>query len=212
LNLVASQLGFTCDDLGENTIELSWTGGSSGSCEITVMVEDNIKPIAEVSFINVTLDANGLAEITPEDLDDGSYDNCGTLEFDLSKSRFTCEDTGSNTVVFTATDASGNSTTVNTIVFVNANPGTCTEPARDNDYVFLYPNPTNGLVKISTPDDVTVEQVFVFDKRGRFIMSEEFDKSDLEYGFRLDGVQNAVYTLRILTNEGEIIRRLIIRN
>ncbi|SFN32637.1 Por secretion system C-terminal sorting domain-containing protein [Salegentibacter flavus] len=212
LNLVASQLDFTCDDLGENTIELSWTGGSSGSCEITVMVEDNIKPIAEVSFINVTLDANGLAEITPEDLDAGSYDNCGTLNFDLSKSRFTCEDTGQNTVALALTDASGNSTTVNTIVFVNANPGTCTEPARDNDYLFLYPNPTDGLVKIFTPDDVTVEQVFVFDKRGRFIMSEEFDKSDLEYGFRLDGVQNAVYTLRILTNEGEIIRRLIIRN
>ncbi|WP_081212365.1 HYR domain-containing protein [Salegentibacter sediminis] len=212
LNLVASQLDFTCDNIGENTIELSWTGQSNDSCEIKVIVEDNIKPVAQVSFISVTLDENGLAEVAPEDLDDGSYDNCGDLTFSLDKTRFTCEDTGQNSVSFTITDASGNSSSINTIVSVNANPGTCTEPVRDNDYVFLYPNPTDGLVKISTPQEVTVEQVFVFDKRGRLILSKDFDKSDLEYELQIDGVQNAVYTLQLLTNEGEIIRRLIIRN
>ncbi|MGY5850431.1 Ig-like domain-containing protein, partial [Salegentibacter sp. F14] len=212
LNLVASQLEFNCEDIGENVIELSWTGERSGSCEITVVVEDNMQPTAKVTFISVILDENGIAEIAPEDLDNGSSDNCGEVIFSVSKSRFTCEDTGQNTVSLTLTDPSGNSTSLNTIVFVNANPGSCTEPPRDNDYVFLYPNPTDGLVKISTPQDITVEQVFVFDKRGRFILSKAFDKSDQEYELQIDGVQNAVYTLRIITNEDEIIRRLIIRN
>ncbi|HEY9184456.1 MAG TPA: T9SS type A sorting domain-containing protein, partial [Salegentibacter sp.] len=212
LSLVASQLNFTCDDLGENSVELSWTGQDVGSCELIVMVEDNIKPVAEVGIIGVTLEANGRVEITPEDLDAGSSDNCGSLDFSLSKTRFTCQDTGQNTVVFTVTDASGNSVSVNTVVFVNATPGTCTEPVRDNDYLFLYPNPTDGLVKISPPSGVMINQVFVFDKRGRLILSKDFDKSDLEYELQLDGVQNAVYTLKILTDEGEVIRRLIVRN
>jgi hypothetical protein len=54
------------------------------------------------------LDENGEATISPEDVDNGSYDpEGGTIELSIDKSDFTCADLGENSVTLTVTDEEG---------------------------------------------------------------------------------------------------------
>jgi hypothetical protein len=109
---------FSCADLGENTVTLTVTdvNGNSSSSTATITVEDNIPPTVITQSFSIDL-ANGVANITPSNIDDGTFDNC---EFTLSidKDTFTCSDIGDHTVTLTATDSSGNSTSETAIVTV----------------------------------------------------------------------------------------------
>lgn len=210
--LEVSQLEFTCADLGENQIQVNWSGETSGSCEVLVVVEDQTPPVVQAEDLSVVLDNNGRAEVSPQDVDQGSFDNCGEVDFNLSQSVFTCEDVGENFIDFTVTDESGNSTTSNVRIFVNANPGTCSEiPAEGTDYIFIYPNPSSGNFTTATPAGIVIDRIVIFDKRGRYLLERDFPKNATEYQMNLSGVSEAVYVLRIFTNEGEFIRRLLIR-
>jgi hypothetical protein len=55
------------------------------------------------------LDENGTVTITPEDIDQGSTDNCGIESMELSQTEFTWSDIGTQEVIFTVTDLAGNS-------------------------------------------------------------------------------------------------------
>ncbi|MGY5848001.1 Ig-like domain-containing protein [Salegentibacter sp. HM20] len=211
LNLSASKLGFDCSDLGENSIELSWSGQSSGDCEIKIIVEDTTPPVLEVNIISISLDEDGFAEISAEELDAGSYDNCGDVSLSLNRTSFSCEDLGQNSVLLTATDVSGNMRSTNTIVFVNASPGICRKPGEFVDETFISPNPTSGEIEIFTPEDMLLERIVVFDTRGRYIKEKEFtNRSD--YRMQLNGLQDAVYILHIFTSRRVLIKKLILRN
>jgi hypothetical protein len=115
-----SQSTFDCDDLGTNTITFTATdaGGNATSQTVTVIVQDNIDPVASASNITRSLDANGVVTITPNDIDNGSTDNCGIVSKVLSQTAFGCDDIGVNTVTLTVTDASGNSDQVTATVTV----------------------------------------------------------------------------------------------
>ncbi|MGB1316335.1 MAG: gliding motility-associated C-terminal domain-containing protein, partial [Chitinophagales bacterium] len=111
---------FTCADIGANTVVLTATdvNGNSSSCNATVTVQDNIAPVAICQNITVQLDAAGNANILPTDIDNGSFDNCGTMTLSLNDSSFTCSDVGNNTVTLTADDGNGNTSTCTAIVTV----------------------------------------------------------------------------------------------
>ena len=115
-----SQSSFDCDDLGTNTITFTATdaGGNATSQTVTVIVQDNIDPVASASNITRSLDANGLVIITPNDIDNGSTDNCAILSKVLSQTSFGCDDIGDNIITLTVTDASGNSDQVSATVTV----------------------------------------------------------------------------------------------
>jgi len=81
--------------------------GNSSTCNAIVTVVDDIFPVALCQDISVTL-SGGVATIAPQDIDNGSYDNCGIVSRSLSKSTFTCEDIGTISVILTVTDPSGN--------------------------------------------------------------------------------------------------------
>ena len=109
-NISASVTAFTCADTGVNLVTLTVTdvNGNASSCQSNVTVRDTISPIVACQDINIYLDATGAATITGNDLDNGSTDNCSSLEFSLDKTSFACENVGPNTVTLTATDGSGN--------------------------------------------------------------------------------------------------------
>ena len=83
-----------------------------------VTIIDTIKPIAIAQNIDVYLDTNGQANITASMLDNGSSDNCSAISFAVSKESFECGDLGANTVTFTVTDASNNSSSTTAVVTV----------------------------------------------------------------------------------------------
>ena len=71
---------------------------------------DTEDPIAICQNATVSLDENGVAIVSGEDVDGGSSDNSGFVSFSVSPNTFDCDDIGATiTVTLTVTDPSGNS-------------------------------------------------------------------------------------------------------
>ena len=92
--------------------------GNTSNCNFDVVVQDHQDPTAVCQPLTITLDASGNASITEDAINNGSSDACGGLTFDTDITDFDCSDIGSNTVVLTVTDASGNTDTCTTTVTV----------------------------------------------------------------------------------------------
>lgn len=121
IGLDLSQFSFNCDDIGMNTVTLFVTdsAGNQNTCEAIVTVVDETPPNIICSDITIALNEDGIATIVPSDIDQNdSTDNCGILESSLSATMFTCDEVGDNTILFTVTDMSGNTSTCDVIVTV----------------------------------------------------------------------------------------------
>jgi hypothetical protein len=120
ISLTAGQTSFTCANIGANTVSLTATdaSGNSSSCNATVTVLDTVSPVANCQNVTIYLDANGAASITAADINNNSTDNCAIISLTAGQTSFTCANIGANTVSFTATDASGNSSSCNATVTV----------------------------------------------------------------------------------------------
>jgi hypothetical protein len=208
LTLEASRLNFSCSDLGMVQIQLDYSGAQTGSCTINVEVRDEIPPFINTDIVELTLDDEGFAYL--EEGDVLAENNCGQqFIYRFSKSVFNCEDVGVNTVNVEVEDANGNIAEKNIEVRVNGEA--CEIPDNEDlEFLFIYPNPNNGTFTIATPEGMQVEQVRVFDSRGRFILQKEYKDIARFYRMTIEGVESSVYTLQIFTNEGVVVKRVII--
>jgi gliding motility-associated-like protein len=97
------------------TTIVTWTvtdnGGNATSVDQIVTVFDTTHPVLFTNNLNVVLDVNGNTAISIQDVDNGSTDNCGIEVMTLSQYNFDCSHVGNNSVIVTATDYSGNTTT-----------------------------------------------------------------------------------------------------
>nr|MBX2828925.1 HYR domain-containing protein [Flavobacteriaceae bacterium] len=111
---------FTCADVGANTVTLTVTdvNGNTANCIAIVTVLDDINPTAVCQNITLSLDGNGMATITPDQIDGGSSDFCGIASMSVSPNTFDCSNLGANTVTLTVTDTSGNTDTCTAIVTI----------------------------------------------------------------------------------------------
>lgn len=111
--------------------------GNTNSITIDFEVLDRTNPTATCnSGINLSLNNQGFATLSVQQLDNGSNDNCGIASYQISQSNFTCADIGFNRVTLTVTDLAGNIATCTTSVIVSE---------------------TNAPVFSTTPADVTVD-------------------------------------------------------
>ncbi|MBZ9630618.1 tandem-95 repeat protein [Salegentibacter sp. LM13S] len=209
INPTASRLNFTCEDLGTAIIQLDYSGEQTGSCMINVDVSDELPPEIDTNLVELTLNPEGFAYL--EETDILAEDNCSEeLIFRFGKSVFTCKDIGANTVNVEVEDASGNVTERNIQVKVNGE--SCEIPEEDGiEFLFLYPNPNNGIFTIATPEGMSIEYIRVFDSRGRYILQQNYNANARFYRMTIQGVEESVYTLQIFTNEGVMIKRAIIK-
>lgn len=99
---------FTCNNLGENTVNLTVTdsSGNTSSASAIVKVVDNISPTVHVKNISIPL-VNGEANIDDNSINDGTFDNCD-VTLSINRNNFSCSDIGDHEVTLTATDSSGN--------------------------------------------------------------------------------------------------------
>ncbi|WP_373494366.1 M64 family metallopeptidase [Aquiflexum sp.] len=86
---------------------------------VTAPSPDRTRPVLVTKNIKIELDKNGEATISAEDIDDGTYDDVALAEISISKEKFTCEDIGNNTIIFKATDSSGNEAQMGVTVTVD---------------------------------------------------------------------------------------------
>jgi autotransporter-associated beta strand protein len=97
---------------GITTITASQSGDSIYNAAPSVSQQLTVYTPPQVKTKNVTtsIDANGKAFISPQQVNDGSVSYSGALTLSLDKTDFTCSDIGSSvTVTLTATDADGHS-------------------------------------------------------------------------------------------------------
>lgn len=91
--------------------------GNIARASFNVVVTDNQAPKAITQPKTVTL-RNGVATIAAADINNGSYDNCGTVTLSASKTSFSCSDIGIVPVLLTVTDQYGNSSSATAMVTV----------------------------------------------------------------------------------------------
>jgi len=133
--------------------------GIDDNCNTLVDIDDpelvdNTPPMAVCQDLTVQLNPEGEVSITPEEVDDGSSDNC-SVALSLDVDEFFCEDLGSNTVTLTVTDAGGNTDNCTASILVESNEGLPNgwqstdigNTTLGNEYEFdpcANPNPADG--------------------------------------------------------------------
>ncbi len=107
----ASKKQFTCGDAGDNQVFLFVEDlyGNIDSCQTTVTVLDTVPPEAICKADTFYLDTKGELDLSVEDINDGSLDNCGALEsITLSPSSFTCATLADQSIQLNIEDKAGN--------------------------------------------------------------------------------------------------------
>lgn len=105
-----STMTFNCSHIGEHsyTFSVSDFSGNTATREILIDVIDPLKPTAVANDMELQLDADGVATLTADEADAGSFDNCAIAGRSLSKTSFGCGDVGEHNVILTVSDAQGN--------------------------------------------------------------------------------------------------------
>jgi hypothetical protein len=119
VSIVSGQTQYSCADACQTprtvVVQATDCAGNTATCSASVTVRDNTPPVAIcTSNINVTLNTAGTATISPNDINNGSVDNCQIGGIDLSTGSFGCPPPGEpcpyrRTVTMTVTDLCGNS-------------------------------------------------------------------------------------------------------
>jgi hypothetical protein len=103
------------------SFEASDDAGNLETCSFTIDIVDSTLPISICQDFTIALDNNGAAIVLPEDVDNGSNDECGIAALSLSQTDYDCTHLGPNTVTLTVTDANNNESTCDAIVTVEDN-------------------------------------------------------------------------------------------
>ncbi|WP_299603834.1 fibronectin type III domain-containing protein [uncultured Aquimarina sp.] len=120
-SITVSPNSFDCSNIGDNTVTLTVTdtSGNSDMTLATVTVIDEMLPTANcIAPFSIQLDDSGLANISAQDINENSSDNCGIQNIAIDKTNFTSADIGEQIVTLTVTDIAGNINTCSTTVTV----------------------------------------------------------------------------------------------
>ena len=161
------------DETGTATVQITVTddSGNSATSTSTVTIVDVIPPEAEcIAAVSITLelDANGEAFLTPEEVDNGSFDNFSDITLALDKTVLTCEDLGVAEVTLIVTDEDGNQSECSTFVLVEDN----LPPTIPSDFEIELDE--NGVATISG----SLEDAGIVDNCGSVTVTVDQDEFD----------------------------------
>ncbi|MCB9341330.1 MAG: HYR domain-containing protein [Lewinellaceae bacterium] len=115
---------FNCANIGANTVTLTVNdgNGNTNTCNATVTVQDNTPPTAICQNLTVQLNNSGGASVSKTQINNGSFDNCGTVNLvSATPSAFNCNNIGPNSVTLAINDGNGNTATCTATVTVQDN-------------------------------------------------------------------------------------------
>lgn len=128
---------FTCADVGQNIIQVQIEdfNGNRTDTFVTITVKDSISPVTYAIDTTLYLNSSGSFNIDSSYVDNGSYDNCGTISISLSQTNFDCSHLGSNVVYLNVMDASNNLSIDSAIVKVLDTTAAIALTKRDTVYL-----------------------------------------------------------------------------
>jgi uncharacterized lipoprotein YddW (UPF0748 family) len=119
--------------------------GNTKSTSFDVVVTDDTRPVVISQNIVRSL-VDGVVTITADDVDNGSWDNCGIASLAVSETTFTCADIGENTITLTAIDIHGNERAATATVTVEGSvPQPTITVTRDNTVYTGLPSNTLAI-------------------------------------------------------------------
>ncbi|MBL7951626.1 MAG: gliding motility-associated C-terminal domain-containing protein [Flavobacteriales bacterium] len=123
VSYASSQTIFDCSDIGNNSVSFTVTdaAGNTAMCTTVVTVLDTIAPAVICQSLTAELGPDGQAVINAIDMDNGSWDNCGSSALTYTTDITSISTPGSHVVTLTVTDASGNGSTCTATIFVEDN-------------------------------------------------------------------------------------------
>jgi gliding motility-associated-like protein len=104
-------------------VATSTNGATNCTKTATITLSDAVAPVVVTRPVTLQLNAAGTATLTAAQVDNGSSDNCSIATLTVSPTSFTCANVGANTVTLTATDASGNTSSLTAVVTVQDQVG-----------------------------------------------------------------------------------------
>jgi len=146
------------------TITVTDDFGNSSETSFEVTVVDLSPPVVITVNMMAPLDVNGMVIITPDDIDNGSWDNCGIVSMSVSPDTFTCANIGAHTVTLTVEDTSGligTGTAIVTVVDImvpDVIGQDITVPLGSNGTVSITPADVDG----GTTDNCNIASMGVF--------------------------------------------------
>tara|TARA_R110000744_G_scaffold79863_1_gene156695 strand:- start:441 stop:3740 length:3300 start_codon:yes stop_codon:yes gene_type:complete len=149
---------------------------------------------------------------------------CPNVSLSLSKSNFTCDNIGENTVQLTITDESGISTSCSTSVTITDNENYCDkinqnsenghntgENSVENFKVVIFPNPTSDIIYFHMEQEPSVF-LQVFNTSGVMVIEEYLNaNSDLGYFQNIETLSSGYYSLLLYTSKGTITKSIVIK-
>jgi len=187
---------FDCTDLGVRLVTLTARdeAGNTTDCTTAVSVRDELSPVVQTQDRILELNLDGSVQLSVNDIDNGSFDNCGITSRTLDRNLFGLSDLGMRTVTLTVTDSSGNSASATAQV-------TITFPDTDSDGVHDQVDQCPGtpvgsevdangcpLPVVLTGDDFTVEVTeYPCGEEGVGTLLLSASNPTLEYDIRING-------------------------
>lgn len=205
---------FNCDDIGENTVNLTVedTSGNSSSVAVTVTVVDELAPdITCPANLTVEID-EGTTFTLPDYFADGeasATDNCTDPVTINSQTPApgTELDAGTYTIEFTATDESGNEASCSFELIVDELLSINDASLSEN--IILYPNPTSGSVTLLNNSNKIIQNIDITDVNGRLIHSLNVFENQQQILFTLQDYATGIYFVNIATEQTNIIKRIV---
>jgi len=208
---------FSCADIGAPiTVQVfaSDVNGNLSTCTAVVTVVDLLAP--EITCpANQTVDpgAGNLFYILPDYFATGeatAIDNCTDPVTILSQDPVagTPLSDGVYTITLTAEDEYGNISTCTFELTVMTVLGADDHNA-DLGSVQMYPNPAKHTVMIGNPASLSLENLRIFDIRGRMVKTIDLRNMGAEKAIDVSEMASATYLVVIQSKNGEITKRLI---
>jgi len=72
----------------------------------------------------------------------------------------------------------------------------------------IYPNPANNIVNITNSENMSIQQVIVYDINGKQLKTQNYDSSQ-EIKLNVDNLSSGTYMLHIKSDSGTAIKKLI---
>jgi hypothetical protein len=203
-NLYLDVSAFDCSDIGDNTVLFTVQDGSGNtdSVNVTVTVEDNIGPTVIGQDITIDLAGNPSVSITPQDLDNGSFDNCSNVSLSIDVDTFTS--IGDYQVVLTVTDDEGNASSQTFTVTV-IDTLRIDENEIEKLNLKIYPNPVHKELFVET--NINIEEYIIVDLYGKILKNSK----NMETSIFVNDLADGVYFIRFTSTSSQLIVKKFIK-
>ena len=110
-------------------------------------------------------------------------------------------------VLFRFTNSGGNNIYIDDIQIADITTGITEFPINEFS---IYPNPsTNGIYELTTTQELSHATITVYNTVGQIVYTKQLSKIDKKYLLDINNVTNGLYVLRIDSEQGTIIKKII---